>query len=99
MAELGPQEAWRLTTQDVTEWLLQPVAQPHRCSVVELLPDEAVGVPQYMVSHRCVWGLGLGGRESVSAAECVVEVPVEVEESVLQYMVSHRCLWEGMGCA
>ncbi|KAF5831606.1 hypothetical protein DUNSADRAFT_12919, partial [Dunaliella salina] len=51
VAELGPQEAWRLTTQDVSEWLLLPLVHEKQCSVATMLPDEAVGVPQHAVSH------------------------------------------------
>eukprot|EP00967_Tisochrysis_lutea_P155645 scaffold311909_cov17-Tisochrysis_lutea.AAC.1 len=52
VAELGPQQAWQLTTQDVSEWLLLPLVQEKQCSVATMLPDEAVGVPQHSVSHR-----------------------------------------------
>jgi len=54
VAELGPQQAWSLSTKDVSEWLLQPLTHKHRSSIADLLPDEAVGEPQHLVSHRCV---------------------------------------------
>ena len=52
VAELGPQIAWSLTTKDVSEWLFLPHIQKHKCSMADLLPEEAVGVPQHFVSHR-----------------------------------------------